>query len=421
MSKSPSLRRIQADIRELSIDPSDRYHAAPLENDMFEWHFTIRGADGTDFEGGYYHGRILLPAEYPFKPPNIVFLTPSGRFETNVKVCLSFSAYHPELWQPAWGIRLILEALVSFLPTKGDGAIGALDWTSEERKRLAKKSVDYVCPLCGKCSDIMKMIEKRVVARKKREGAQGGGSSSGATKSKFQKEIEQLHAFQMATEGGNTRKDDTKEESADGQDDENDKASGFKNDTKCCEGKVKDNQMSEKKASFNNEKKEIVVTGKMMEASTEIESGVEESSKSAIDEEDKSDDAERADAKMKEITNTQDVTAEREETDDIAEIQEDVHVQTQGRNDEAEAGTGEDENPETEALLDQNEIGQDNDFDGDDRKEQNLNSPLLSDPVLHTGILIFSIIIYMLLRKMGAVMDDMRDLEAQFRQLETAV
>lgn len=37
MSKSPSLRRIQADIRELALDPSDRYHAAPLENDMFEW------------------------------------------------------------------------------------------------------------------------------------------------------------------------------------------------------------------------------------------------------------------------------------------------------------------------------------------------------------------------------------------------
>jgi len=37
MSKSPSLRRIQADIRELALDPSDRYHAAPLEHDMFEW------------------------------------------------------------------------------------------------------------------------------------------------------------------------------------------------------------------------------------------------------------------------------------------------------------------------------------------------------------------------------------------------
>ena len=42
---------------------------------MFEWHFTIRGASGTDFEGGMYHGRILLPSDYPFKPPNIIFTT----------------------------------------------------------------------------------------------------------------------------------------------------------------------------------------------------------------------------------------------------------------------------------------------------------------------------------------------------------
>lgn len=60
MSKSPSLRRIQADIRELALDPSDRYYASPLEHDMFEWHFTIRGADDTDFHGGIYHGRILV-------------------------------------------------------------------------------------------------------------------------------------------------------------------------------------------------------------------------------------------------------------------------------------------------------------------------------------------------------------------------
>mmetsp|Transcript_11656 Transcript_11656/g.26722 ORF Transcript_11656/g.26722 Transcript_11656/m.26722 type:complete len:340 (-) Transcript_11656:2146-3165(-) len=185
MSKSPSLRRIKADIRELSLDPSDQYHAAPLETDMFEWHFTIRGAKGTDFEGGVYHGKILLPPEYPFKPPNVVFLTPSGRFETNVKVCLSFSAFHPELWQPAWGIRLILEALISFLPTPADGAIGALDWTSEERKKLAKESVKFRCPICcaegETCADLLPKLEE-------------GGTKKA---SKFSAEIEKLKALQV--------------------------------------------------------------------------------------------------------------------------------------------------------------------------------------------------------------------------------
>ena len=31
----------------------------------------------TEFDGGVYHGRIILPAEYPMKPPNIIILTVS--------------------------------------------------------------------------------------------------------------------------------------------------------------------------------------------------------------------------------------------------------------------------------------------------------------------------------------------------------
>ncbi|KAL7527735.1 hypothetical protein ACHAWF_002291 [Thalassiosira exigua] len=204
MSKSPSLRRIKADIRELSIDPSDQYHAAPLEHDMFEWHFTIRGADDTDFAGGVYHGRILLPPEYPFKPPNIVFLTPSGRFETGVKVCLSFSAHHPELWQPAWGIRLILEALISFLPTPADGAIGALDWTPEERKKLARESVKFRCNMCCAAGETCAHL---LPERK----AGGAGDGKAKPRTKFQEEIEKLkmlqfqnHAVEEEKAGGKT-------------------------------------------------------------------------------------------------------------------------------------------------------------------------------------------------------------------------
>ena len=53
-----------------------------------EWHCTLRGTPGTEFEGGLYHFRILLPAEYPFRPPAIMMLTPNGRFELNTKVSL---------------------------------------------------------------------------------------------------------------------------------------------------------------------------------------------------------------------------------------------------------------------------------------------------------------------------------------------
>lgn len=44
-------------------------------------------------------GRIILPPEYPLKPPNIVLLTLNGRFEVGTKICLSISAHHPESWR----------------------------------------------------------------------------------------------------------------------------------------------------------------------------------------------------------------------------------------------------------------------------------------------------------------------------------
>lgn len=61
-----------------------------------------------------------------FQPPAFMMLTPSGRFETNMKICLSISTHHPEHWQPSWSVRTALTALIAFLPTPGAGALGSL-------------------------------------------------------------------------------------------------------------------------------------------------------------------------------------------------------------------------------------------------------------------------------------------------------
>jgi hypothetical protein len=36
-------------------------------------------------------------------------------------------------------VRTMLEAIISFLPSEGAGAIGALDWTPRERRKLAEE------------------------------------------------------------------------------------------------------------------------------------------------------------------------------------------------------------------------------------------------------------------------------------------
>lgn len=136
--------------RELANDLCADYHAAPLEDDIFEWHCTLRGPIGTEFEGGLYHFRILLPAEYPFRPPSLMMLTPNGRFELNTKICISFTNYHEEEWQPAWGVRTAILGLQGIFPLRGQAAngVGSVEYPISERKRLAQLSREWVCPKC---------------------------------------------------------------------------------------------------------------------------------------------------------------------------------------------------------------------------------------------------------------------------------
>ncbi|KAF7837724.1 ubiquitin-conjugating enzyme E2 32-like [Senna tora] len=146
--KNPAVKRILQEVKEMQSNPSDDFMSLPLEENIFEWQFAIRGPCDTEFEGGIYHGRIQLPAEYPFKPPSFMLLTPNGRFETQTKICLSISNHHPEHWQPSWSVRTALVALIAFMPTNPNGALGSLDYKKEERRALAIKSREAP-PRCG--------------------------------------------------------------------------------------------------------------------------------------------------------------------------------------------------------------------------------------------------------------------------------
>eukprot|EP00658_Telonema_sp_P-2_P021933 TRINITY_DN18754_c0_g1_i2.p1 TRINITY_DN18754_c0_g1~~TRINITY_DN18754_c0_g1_i2.p1 ORF type:complete len:272 (-),score=52.57 TRINITY_DN18754_c0_g1_i2:78-893(-) len=139
--KNGAIKRILSEWKAMQSDNGKYgYQTMPSEDDIFEWHFMFHGPPDTDFSGGVYAGRINLPGEYPFKPPEIRILTPNGRFELNKKICLSISNYHPEHWQPSWDIRTIITALIAFMPSEGAGAIGSLDFPPEERKKLAVSS-----------------------------------------------------------------------------------------------------------------------------------------------------------------------------------------------------------------------------------------------------------------------------------------
>ena len=80
-----AVKRLMKEAQELR-ESTEQYFAQPLEDNLFEWHFTIRGPVDSEFDGGVYHGRITLPPEYPMKPPSIMLLTVSTSYcNTNGK------------------------------------------------------------------------------------------------------------------------------------------------------------------------------------------------------------------------------------------------------------------------------------------------------------------------------------------------
>ena len=124
--------------------------AGPVGDDLFVWHFIIKGPRDTAWEGGIFHGKLVFPSEYPNAPPDMYFTTPTGRFEINKRLCLTFTSYHPEQWTTAWSISSILTSVIAFMPTKAEGAVGGLDSTDAERRKYAIASRSQTtCQECG--------------------------------------------------------------------------------------------------------------------------------------------------------------------------------------------------------------------------------------------------------------------------------
>ena len=136
------VNRLQKEYRALLRDPVPDITAHPSEKSILEWHYCIKGSPDSPYDGGVYHGKVVFPSEYPYKPPAISMLTPNGRFATSTRLCLSMSDYHPETWNPMWSVASILNGLRSFMYEEAPTA-GSISSSTAERRRLAAKSLRH--------------------------------------------------------------------------------------------------------------------------------------------------------------------------------------------------------------------------------------------------------------------------------------
>ncbi|BFG31003.1 hypothetical protein CerSpe_172770 [Prunus speciosa] len=135
LRNSIEARLIQQELEKMHSNPSDDFKCLALTSNPYDWQFAIRGPNGTEFEGGIYHGRIQFSEEYPHKRPIFTLLTENGRFKTQTEI--SFRDFW-SLWP--FSVRGALLKLIELLPTYPDGALGSVEYDKEERRVLAIKS-----------------------------------------------------------------------------------------------------------------------------------------------------------------------------------------------------------------------------------------------------------------------------------------
>lgn len=138
-------KRFTNETKLLDKEPLNYITAYQDKTNTLTWYFLIKGQKDTPYYGGEYIGKIIHSPLYPAKAPQYYMLTPTGRFDVNVDLCLSISAHHPESWISNWNIRSILIAFYSvFLDDKdvGAGFISPIP-SNYERVELAKRSSTY--------------------------------------------------------------------------------------------------------------------------------------------------------------------------------------------------------------------------------------------------------------------------------------
>ncbi|BFZ11825.1 hypothetical protein BsWGS_14864 [Bradybaena similaris] len=153
------LKRFKFDQEELRKSPVANVSAAPLENNIYEWHCNIRQDEII------FHVILFFPKQYPYQSPSAEFLpvgfsyssgaTKQGKKGT--QICLDifsdFSEVHTEWqskkgegWSPAYTIQTVLMNLVAFLAETQ--AAGTASATYTNNLNLSK---NFTCADCGHC------------------------------------------------------------------------------------------------------------------------------------------------------------------------------------------------------------------------------------------------------------------------------
>ena len=106
-------RRLQKELKDLLREPVEGVTAGPVDDGLLKWSAAVLGPPDSPYENGCWELSIEYPADYPFKPPKVAFLTPI--FHPNINgrnICIDILQSQ---WSPALTISKVLLCIQSLM------------------------------------------------------------------------------------------------------------------------------------------------------------------------------------------------------------------------------------------------------------------------------------------------------------------
>lgn len=109
-----ALKRIKKEFTEITKDPLANCTAGPEGEDLFHWKATLNGPEDSPYQDGVFFLDIRFPKDYPFKPPDVHFLTRiyHPNINSNGGICLDILK---DQWSPALTVSKVLLSICSLL------------------------------------------------------------------------------------------------------------------------------------------------------------------------------------------------------------------------------------------------------------------------------------------------------------------
>jgi len=152
-------RRLARDYKIFSTNPPPGFTAHPRaidqfgeKVDLFDWIATIQGPENSPFEGGLFKLHFKFPAEFPYKPPCVTFIT--KMFHPNVyssgKICLDILQ---DQWSAVFDLKTILLSIQTLLedpnpdsPANVDAAVMLRNHPDTYNERIKEYTLKHAKP-----------------------------------------------------------------------------------------------------------------------------------------------------------------------------------------------------------------------------------------------------------------------------------